>query len=209
MKLKILIFAFIFIVSASLWAGGRVVDRPYKLLIPPQPVQTGDKIEVVEVFWYGCPHCFQFEPYLEKWLEQKPDDVEFVRLPGVLGKGWIPHARAFYAAEQLGVLDKIHRPLFNAIHIEGEHLANEDQLARFFENQNIDEDDFRDAFNSEGVDQEVKQAFMRGRDFRITGVPTVIVNGKYLTSASMAGSHENVIKIIDELITRERSNSPE
>ncbi len=179
-------------------------DDPYKLIIPVQPTQTDNKIEVLEVFWYGCPHCYDFEPYVEKWLENLPEDVEFRRMPGIFNKNWIPHAKAYFTAEKLGVLDKIHNPLFNALHKERKRIYNEDELKDFFVAKGVDGDKFTKVFNSSEIETKFKQAFVMGKRYKITGVPAVIINGKYMTSGSMSGSYENLLKTIDELIAKER-----
>lgn len=205
-QLKIIFTLCILVFSINLLAGSRVVKQTYETINPAYPTQSGDKIEVMEIFWYGCPHCYKLEPYLEKWLENKPEDVSFVRVPGVLGKNWIPHAKAFYAANQMNIFEQFHRPFFDAIHKEGEHLVNERRIGDFIEQKGMDRDKFSEAFNSEEVDKQLKQAFKIGRDLRITGVPTIIVNGKYITSATLTGSNEKLIKVINSLIKRERAS---
>ncbi len=187
------------------WSDGRFVTQTYKLIIPPQPTQTGDKIEVIEIFWYGCPHCYDLEPHLEHWLKSKPKDVEFIRVPGILGNGWIAHAKAFYTAEKLGVLDNIHRPLFDAIHKKGRRIMNEKKLKDFFISQGIDGDEFSEIYNSEEIDAKIKNAFILGKNYKITGVPTIIVNGKFRTTASLSGSNAGIIDTINELADRERA----
>ncbi len=177
----------------------------YVSISPAQPTQTGNKIEVVEVFWYGCPHCYDFEPYIDKWLETKPDDVEFRRMPGIFRKSWIPHAKAYYTAEKLGVLDKIHAPLFTALHKQRKRIYDDESLEEFFEDQGIDDDEFRKIYDSEEVDTKVKQAFVMGQRYKVTGTPAIVVNGKYLVSGSSAGSFENALKVIDDLVAKERA----
>jgi thiol:disulfide interchange protein DsbA len=180
-------------------------DDPYKLIIPVQPTQTENKIEIVEVFWYGCPHCYDFEPFVENWLEQIPEDVEFRRMPAIFNKNWIAHAKAYFTAEKLGVLDKIHSPLFNALHKERKRIYSEGELKDFFVANGIDGDDFTRVFNSSEIETKFKQAFIMGQRYKISGVPAVIINGKYMTSGSLAGSYENLLKIVDELIVKERN----
>ena len=177
----------------------------YVTISPPQPTQTGDKIEVVEVFWYGCPHCYDFEPYIEKWLETKPADVEFRRMPGIFRKSWIPHAKAYYTAEKLEVLDDIHQPLFDALHKYRKKVYDDDSIEEFFEDQGIDSSAFSKVYESDEVDTKVKQAFVMGQRYKVTGTPAVIVNGKYMVSGSTAGSFANVLKIIDQLVAKERA----
>jgi len=179
-----------------------ITDR-YRELPSPQRTRTGDKVEVLEVFWYGCSHCYQFEPTIEKWLREKAGYIEFIRIPGVLGKHWLPHARAFYAAEKLGVLDKIHRPLFNAIHKDKRKIMDEKSLKSFFVEQGVNGDEFDQAYKSRFVEDNVKEAYLIGQRYQIKGVPAVIINGKFGTSASMAGSFGKVVEVINTLAAEE------
>jgi thiol:disulfide interchange protein DsbA len=179
--------------------------KQYEEIRPPQPTSAPNQIEVVEMFWYGCPHCYTFEPYIERWLGAKPNDVTFVRVPAVFSAGWEPHARAYYAAETLGVLDKVHRSLFDAIHRDRAPLQDEKSLARFFAARGVPEQDFHKAYDSFAVNGKVARANQLTHDYQITGVPAVIVNGKYRTSATLAGGYENLLKVVNELIERERT----
>jgi len=168
-----------------------------------QPTSTGDKIEVVEVFWYGCPHCYQIEPYIEKWLKEKAEYIEFVRMPGILGKNWLSHARAFYAAEKIGVLEKIHKPLFDAIHKDKRKILDEKSLRVFFSEHGVSGDEFDRAYNSSEVEEKVRAAFTAGQGYALTGVPAIIINGKYRTSATVAGDFNKVIDVINTLAAKE------
>lgn len=175
-------------------------------LKPAQPTQTGDKIEVVEVFWYGCPHCYSFEPFLEEWLKTAPADVQLIRVPGVLNQNWIPLAKAYYTAEKLGVLDKIHRPLFDAIHKDKavSQVPSEDQLREFFVSKGVDAAQFTQTFASKEVDAKIRQAYFLARDYKLTGVPSLVINGKYMTTASNTGTYEKMVNVLNELIEKER-----
>jgi thiol:disulfide interchange protein DsbA len=184
-------------------------DQYYRTVVPPQPTTTGDKIEVMEFFWYGCPHCYHFESYIHKWLQTKPADVAFVRMPAVLNQSWIPHAKAYYAAIKLGVLDRIHTPLFNAIHRDRKPIFTEAKLKEFFVSQGIDGDAFTKAYNSTEVAIKIKQAYLMARNFKITGVPTMVVDGKYVTSASMTGSFDKMIDTVNYLIKKVRQERKE
>lgn len=175
----------------------------YERIVPAQPTSTGDKVEVVEAFWYGCPHCYRFEPYVERWLRRKPANAEFIRMPAVFRPSWEPHARAFYAAQLLGVWEKIHMPMFNAIHQQQRPLNNEVALADFFAEHGVDKDEFRKAYNSFAVDTKVRQAKAMVERYGVTGVPAVIVNGKYRINARTAGSNANMLKVIDFLVEKE------
>jgi thiol:disulfide interchange protein DsbA len=157
----------------------------YQVIVPEQPTSTKDKIEVLELFWYGCPHCHRFEPFIERWLKDKPDSIEFVRMPAVLRPEWAIHARAFYAAEALGVLDKIHTPLFTAIHAHKRKLDTEDALMAFFAENGVSNEDFRKAFKSFSVDAKVRRAEEMGRRYGVNGTPALVINGKYRTDGTI------------------------
>lgn len=157
----------------------------YQSIVPEQPTLTQGKIEVVELFWYGCPHCHRFEPFIERWLKEKPANVEFVRMPAILRPEWAIHARAFYAAESLGVLDKIHAPLFTAIHAHKQKLDTEDSLMAFFADHGVSNDDFKKAFKSFSVDAKVRRAQELGRRYGVTGTPALVIQGKYRTGGTI------------------------
>jgi len=179
----------------------------YTTITPAKPTQTGDKIEVLEIFWYACPHCYDFEPYISEWLESKPDDVEFRHMPGIFRKNWIPHAKAFFTAEKLGILDSIHGPLFDAIHKEKKKIHDDASIKKFFVKHGVDKGKFTKIYESDEVDTKVKQAFVMGQRYKLTGVPALIVNCKYMVSGSTAGSFENVLKVINTLIDKERAST--
>lgn len=178
--------------------------RHYDLIEPPAETAVGaGKVEVVELFWYGCPHCYQFEPVIEQWLEGKPDHIEFVRMPAVFAPNWEVHARAYYAAEQLGVLERVHEPLFDALHRERRKVFTEDQLAAFYAELGVPEADFRAAYNSFDVDKKARRAAALTRKYGIGGVPAIVVDGKYRTSTQQSGgSYENLLKIAETLAAR-------
>jgi thiol:disulfide interchange protein DsbA len=178
--------------------------KEYDMTPAPQPTSSGDKIEVLELFWYGCPHCYHLEPELETWLANKPDDVAFVRVPAVLGPRWELLARAYYTADLLGVLDKIHEPLFEHIHKYHRRITNEAQLKAFFVQQGVSEADFDKTFKSFAVITKTNRAKEARNLYGITGVPTMVVNGKYRTSASMAGGNTKMLKVVDFLVEKER-----
>jgi protein dithiol oxidoreductase (disulfide-forming) len=175
----------------------------YKRIEPPQPTTAPGKVEVVELFWYGCPGCYAFKPFLNRWLDGLPEQVEFVRVPATLNPNWVVHARAHYAAEQLGVLEQIHAPLFDAIHLDRRRLDNEAALAEFFAEHGVAENAFRDAFRSFAVETKVRRAAALTQRYGITGVPSIVIDGKYRTDGSMAGGFENVLRVLDHLIKQE------
>lgn len=173
----------------------------------PEPVRTADpsRIEVVEVFWYGCVHCFHFEPLIDDWKKTLPEDVDFHRSPAMWNPVMAMHAQAFYTAQALGVLDKMHGPLFAALNVDRKKLQSEGELADFFAEHGVSKEDFTKTFNSFGVKSSVKQADARARSYRISGTPEMVVNGKYRVSARTAGGQAEMLKVIDFLLAQERA----
>ena len=207
MKIKILSFVSILflLVIGLTFADDRSVS--YRPVANPQPTATAEKIEVIEFFWYGCPHCYSLEPGLDAWIENIPGDVRFRRLPAVLAQNWLPLARAYFVAEKLGIVDKIHRPLFDAIHRDGEHMNDINNLKKFFAGFGVDEDEFVRIYESSELQDQIKLAYIAGQKFGITGVPTLIVNGKYMTSPSIAGGINATFEALNSLIEKERPKS--
>jgi thiol:disulfide interchange protein DsbA len=173
----------------------------------PSPIPTNvpkGKVEVMEMFWYGCPHCYHFEPYLKKWHENQPEAAEFVHVPATLNPSWVTHARAYYAAEQLGVVDTFHEALFVALHEQRRRLNTTDSLARFAASQGIDEEMFRTAMNSPATNKAILQSQELGYRSMADGVPMIVVGGKYKVTGQMAGgSYENMLKIVNYLVAKE------
>ena len=176
----------------------------YTQLRPALPTLSGDKIEVAEIFWYGCSHCFSFEPHVKSWLKTKPEDVEFRLVPGVLNGRWAVHARGYFAAQKMGALERFHTPLFNALHVKRRNIFTRDALIDFAAEVGLDKKEFVRHYDSNETEVKMKQAFLMARDAKITGVPAVIVNGKYLISASSTGSFEGMIQTMNDLIREER-----
>lgn len=174
----------------------------YRRITPAQPTGT-EKIEVIELFWYGCPHCFNFEPHLNAWLRRKPENVEFTRIPAVFNAQWALHARAFYTAEALGVLDRVHGTLFETIHVKKRRLNSEQELAALFASQGVDEKTFRQTFNSFAVDAKVRRAADLSQRYQIEGVPALIVEGKYRIEGPTAGGLRAMIDVLGYLIDQE------
>jgi thiol:disulfide interchange protein DsbA len=182
----------------------------HEAIVPPQPTQSPGKVEVVELFWYGCPHCYEFEPYLERWLAKRPPHVVFTRVPAVFANNrlWLLHAQAFYTAQALGVLDRVHGPLFEAYHKVGRPLDTKERLAAFFVERGIPEADFERAWGSFGVQSKTRQAVALTERYGIDGVPAVVVNGKYRTSGSLTGTYANTLKVVDALVEQEQRALP-
>jgi protein dithiol oxidoreductase (disulfide-forming) len=170
------------------------------LEMPFAAESDGKRIEVREFFWYGCGHCFQFEPAIKNWLTRKPENVEFIRTPG-MAPSWAIHAQAFYALENVGALDKLHEPLFHAIQ-SGRRLSNEAALTDFVAAQGVDAKKFGDAFNSFGVRMKMDRARQLNEEFRIDAVPTLVVANRYITSPSMVNGEARAFEVVDFLIAR-------
>lgn len=188
-------------VNAADWKEG----THYKKLDTPVRTDSGSRVEVVEVFWYGCPHCYNFKPLAESWEAKAPDYVDYVKIPAALGRSWEPHARAFYALEATDDLDKLHDALFDALAGERRPLNDGESLADFVAGYGVDREAFLDSYNSFGVNARMQQAQAKIRGARITGTPTMLVNGKYTVSASMAGSLEGMLEVVDYLVAQEHS----
>lgn len=193
----------LFVLLLSCSALLKAETQGYEALSTPQPTQHPDKVEVIEFFWYGCPHCYSFEPALENWLKTLPKNVEFIRQPAVFNETWGKHAKAYFVAEALGVVDKVHADLFDAIQNKKEKLETEEQLAKFFTDHGVDAAKFHEAFNAFAVDTKMRQAPAIAARYGITGVPTVIINGKYVTSGPLAGSQEKMLDVMNALIKKE------
>jgi thiol:disulfide interchange protein DsbA len=191
-------------ISAAIGAGAHAAEN-YEVVSPPQPTLGGGKIEVLEFFWYGCPHCYRFHPVLEEWRKSLPDDVVFRPVAAVINSSWSNHARAYFAAEALGVVDQLHDALFDALHKQKRRIIKLDDLADFAAEQGIDRQKFLDTMTSFAVETKLRRSQQMERSYKINGVPTMTIAGKYVTSGSLAGSHENVIKVMNQLIEKERA----
>jgi protein dithiol oxidoreductase (disulfide-forming) len=185
-------------------------DAPYQagvnyvVLPTPAPTLDPDKIEVSELFWYGCPHCFAFQPTLHEWSKTLPEDVNFRPVPAMFGGEWNTHGQLFYTLESLGKLDETHDAVFNAIHKQNNKLKDQDAMIELLEPYGISEEDFVKAWDSFGVKSKMNQAEQLARAYRASGVPCLIVNGKYRIEGKMAGSFENMLKIAEYLVEQER-----
>lgn len=176
----------------------------YQTIANPQPTTDTGTIEVLELFWYGCPHCYHLEPEIEAWLKTKPDDVTFVRMPAILGPTWELGARAFYTAELLGVTDKIHTPLFERLHKDKKPLRSAADIKAFFVERGVSAEEFDKTFNSFAVITKTNRAKQARDMYGITGVPALVVNGKYRTTARLAGGDKQMLEVVNVLIEQER-----
>ena len=181
-----------------------VEGRDYRRLGVPAPVPGHGKIDVVEFFWYGCPHCNALEPTLDAWAARLPADVALRRMPVVFGALHELHARMFFALEALGQLEPLHKRIFAALHVQRRRLDKLDDVTAFLSEQGVDKARFLDAYNAFGVATKVRQSKQLSEAYGLDGVPALGIGGRFLTAGSMAGSNERALKIADALIARSR-----
>ncbi len=177
-------------------------NLPPDVLELPTPIATDNKsrIEVVEFFWYGCPHCYTMEPLLEKWVKEQPKDVDFRRVPAAFNEQWAAAGRVYYALESLGQVERLHKPLFDAIHRDGLRITNPQALAQWLERNGVDPKKFADAEKSFAVESKMKRARTLLEQSRIDGVPALLVNGKYIVPAG-----QNMLNNANRVIAMERA----
>jgi thiol:disulfide interchange protein DsbA len=185
--------------------AGPVEGQQYVRLARPQPVATPGKIEVVEFFWYGCPHCYEFEPMLEAWIKKLPPDIVVRRVPVAFrDEPFTAHQKIFYALEALGQVDAMQMKVFNAIHREHNRMDKPAEIAAFMQKNGIDSAKFLDLYNSFGVQTKTRQARALAEEYKIDGVPALGINGRYYTSGSLAGSLDRSLAVADFLIQKSR-----
>ena len=198
-----------FAVSSSA-AAQLVAGRDYRVISPPQPTESGKKVEVLEFFWYGCPHCNALQPSLKAWLKQKPADVEFRRVPAVLDGSWVPLTRAYYALEATGAVEKLHPEVFSAIHEKSVRLQEPKVLFDWVAQNGVDRQKFADAYGSFGVQSRTQRSVDMTRNYDISGTPTITVDGKYLVAPSMTlkpnrdVDYEKFYQVLDQVIAMAR-----
>ena len=197
-----LLWLFLGLYVQLLWAETGV-EKGYENVAPVQPVELAGKVEVIEFFWYGCSHCFSFDPVLNEWVKKQSDQINFIRVPAVFSKRWGRHAKAYFTAQALGVSEQLHTDFFNAIQVKKQRLETEDQLVKFFVAHGVNEQDFRNAYHSFLVDAKMRQAQSMGPRYGIISVPTIIINGKYRSNASIAGGQSNLLGVMDQLVAVE------
>jgi protein dithiol oxidoreductase (disulfide-forming) len=178
----------------------------YRVLPIAQAVDAKGKVEVIEFFWYGCPHCYEFEPELKTWLKRQNKDVSFKKVPIAFREELMPHSLLFYALESLGKGDALNDKVMFAMHRENKRLLNENEIADWVAAQGVDRNAFLAAYRSFAVLSKARAANQLGNAYRIDGVPTVAVQGKYITSPSIAGSRAKAINVMDFLVNKVRKD---
>ncbi len=194
---------FLALLAVSLLAAGPASAQPqfaYSELKPALPVETQGKIEVIEFFWYGCIHCYNLEPALESWLKKLPPDAQFRRVPAVFNERWGRDAAIFYTFEALGVLDKLHRPFFDAIHRDHLRTDSPQALNEWLEKNGIEPRRFNDTMQSFGVQSKLRRATQLTLSYRIDGTPAMAVQGRYTVSADQGRSQKGMLDTVDYLV---------
>lgn len=186
--------------------GAPIVEGTnYVRLSQPQQVQVPGKIEVIEFFWYGCPHCYDFDPLLGNWVQQLPPDVAFRRVPVAFRENpFVAHQRIYYALEEMGLLETLHKRVFFAIHAEHQRLDKPEDITAFVVRNGVDGAKFMQHYNSFSVQAKQHQASALAEAYKIDGVPALGVNGQYYTGGALAGGFERMLVVADFLIKRSR-----
>ncbi|PCH59222.1 MAG: disulfide bond formation protein DsbA [SAR86 cluster bacterium] len=174
----------------------------YTQLAESVRTQDSSKIEVVEIFWYECPHCFSFEPLISQWHKHSPADVDFQRVPAMFNSTMRTHAQMYFTAENLGVLDELHDPMFESLIVQRRRLRNEAQIADLFAEHGVEADIFKAAYNSFSVQTKLKQAELLMAQYRPKSTPNMVVNGKYIVAPK--GDQRRMLEVVDYLIEKER-----
>ena len=186
-----------------------VADKEYKVINPPQKTESGKQIEVIEFFSYACPHCADFEPFLQDWVKRKPKDVAFRMVPMVFRDSWKPLAKLYYTLEAMGALERYHMRVFDAIHKQSQTLFTDQAVIDWAVKQGLDKAKLEQTYNSFGIDAKVQRAMAMGKAYGVQFTPSVAVNGKYWTGPSMVASGGGpdmgrFFAVVDQLIAKER-----
>lgn len=174
-------------------------------LIRTQPVSVTSGIEVIDFFWYGCPHCNNLQPALEQWISRKPADVTIRRIPAVLRDSWAPHARIYYTLEALGEVDRLHQQVYRSYHVEELHMSKPEVMSEWAVRHGIARERWDAAYVSAAVTGKVEHAAILTRMYGIEGTPSLVIDGHYLTSGNMAGTIEQLVPMLDRLVRLARS----
>ncbi|HSH73389.1 MAG TPA: thiol:disulfide interchange protein DsbA/DsbL [Methylophilaceae bacterium] len=205
--MKKFLAALMLLVSANVMADPQI-GIEYNQTVQTIPTDNPAKIEVTEIFWYGCPHCYALEPQLAAWVKKQPADVYFKRVPGLPRPDWAPMAKAYYALETLGLVEKLHTPLFEAIHKQ-KTLRPDDEIGAIdwiTKQSGLDRKKVEDEFKSFSMNTKLTRAMQTFRASGATGVPSIIINGQFITSSTLAGGNQEVLNVADYLIANARKD---
>lgn len=202
------LLAALVILAAPAWAEEFQLGQHYGEIYPVPAPRSGDEVQVEEFFMYLCPHCYHFEPALEKWLEEKPDNIIFSQVPAMFGALPNLHAKMFYALEAIGEKERLHAKIFAEIHDKGNRLPDRDAIDAFLEKEGVDIAKFREAMNSFGLSAKTNRAYSAMRTYGIRSVPTIVVDGRYRTgNVSSQEQRIEVVKFLVDKVLQERAAS--
>ena len=201
------LFALISLVPLNAAAQGPQPGIDYAELKQAQPVDSGNKIEVLEFFWYNCPHCYALEPTLELWVKKMPKDTQFKRVPAIFNDQWALAARAYYALEASGDVERVHRALFDAIHKDGLKITDEKALAEWLGKKGVDAAKFGAAYRSFAVESKLKRALQLTQAYQIDGVPSLTVRGKYVVSTGKHGNSGTMLSTVEFLVAKAHADA--
>ena len=185
------------------------VGREFTRLDPPRPVATGSRIEVIEFFYYGCPICYETQPLLSRWLTAAPEYVALRRVPAFSSENWEAFAKLYYTLEELGQIARLHWPIYDNFHFDGVMLNDQKVMADWVARNGIDRQKFVETYDSAGVQAKVSQGREMMKTYDVRGVPTFVVDGKYVTSSRLAGGTRQMMHVVDELVKRARQERPD
>ena len=189
-------------------AQSAALKGQYTQLSPPRPVSTGRQIEVIEFFYYGCPICYELQPHMSRWLTIAPEYVAIRRVPVLSADGWEPFARLFYSLEALGQLGRLHWPVYDNFHFDGVQLNQVKDMLDWVARNGIDRNKFTLVYNSPEIDKKLQEVRAMMKTYDIRAVPTVVVDGKYASSARMAGGTRQLMQVVDQLVRQARKERP-
>jgi thiol:disulfide interchange protein DsbA len=198
--LSLFLASLVFVPLVGLAQGG----YQFSELKPPQPIAEGSKIDVIEFFWYGCIHCYNLEPVIEPWIKKLPADVQFRRVPAVFNARWERDAAIFYTFESMGLLEKLHRPFFDAIHRDAVRSDNDEALGDWLQKEGVDKKKFFETLKSFSVQSKTRRAVQLTSAYRVDGTPMMAVQGKYTVSADQGRSREGMLSTVNHLVERAR-----
>lgn len=179
--------------------------RDYSVLSPAQPTEAKGKIEVTEFFWYGCSHCFEFEPLLSKWVKAKPQDVVFQRVPALFPGGkWLPETKLYYTLEAMGLVEKLHQQVFDAVHVDRVRMNDEKTMLAWMESKGVDRKKFEDTYRSFAIQSKAQRSMQLSQAHGLDGVPALVVQGKYKPMAGNGG-YGDLLATLDKLIVKARA----
>ena len=184
-------------------------DVDYRLLPQPQPVQSGERIEVIDFFFYACPYCNELAPHLDRWIRNKPADVVVRRMPVVRHDTWIPLAKTYFALEAMGEVERLHLSVYRSLHVDDLSLSQEKVVGEWAARNGLDREKFMAIYRSDAVGDRVESAKKMTRDYDIQGTPSVVVDGKFLTSSSMTPGAAQITPVVDGLVRLARQERAE